>query len=89
MSEADSTTPSPGAGGTPPARFITGDERAAGKCVVFRLGQERLVERRGLEDLALKGGTRRQQADIDVFEGLRQALPGRASLSAETFSSSR
>ena len=42
------------------------------------LAQQRVVERRGLEDLALKRRGGRQQAGVDVRQGLADALAGRA-----------
>jgi hypothetical protein len=42
------------------------------------VGKQRLIERRGLEDLALQWGRGGKQAGVHISKRLRHALPGRA-----------
>ncbi len=69
MSDADSARPTPlrGRNGLERVLFAPADVRAC---------RERLIERRGLEDLALHRRRRREQPGVDVGQRLRQLLPG-------------
>ena len=72
---------SPCAAGTAPARRFARRDRLARarssrpRGPPSRTAQQRLVERRGLEDLALQRRGGGEQADVDVGQRLRQALP--------------
>ena len=90
MSEADSARPIPLRGRNGPSegssrgaialRAGAVDARPA-SCPAdspSRVGQQRLVERRGLEDLALQRRRGGEQARVDVRKRLRHVLPGRA-----------
>ena len=71
MSEADSARPMPLRGQERPQRGLAGPPQRCGR---RRIGQQRLVQRRGLEDLALQRRGRREQAGVDVRQCVGDAL---------------
>ena len=81
MSDADSARPIPLRGRNGPSECSSRGDDRLGAGAVIALGvapaarEQRLVERGGLEDLALQRRGGGEQARVDVRERLREALP--------------
>ena len=75
MSDADSASPTPLRGRNGPSECSSRGTIARARARSSQLGvEQRLVERRGLQDLPLHRRRRGQQPHVDVGERLRQAL---------------